>query len=76
MPQEAQTSRTGTSLITPAMTVNDVVRAYPSTVGVFNDHGIDACCGGAAPVAEAAIRDGADGTALLADLNRVAGEQP
>ncbi len=50
------------------LTVNDVIRLWPATVGTFNDHGIDACCGGAVPVREAALRDGADPDALVRDL--------
>ena len=51
--------------------VNDVLRRYPSTVGVFNTFGIDACCGGAASLAEAAERDGAELGTLLDALRRV-----
>ena len=47
------------------LTVNEMIRRYPATVAVFNHFGIDACCGGAAPLAEAAVRDGADPAALL-----------
>lgn len=58
--------------VSDGMTVNEAVRRFPSTVGVFNDFAIDACCGGAAPIAEAAARDGADPVALLEALNRAA----
>ncbi len=54
--------------ITADDTVNDIIARHPATVAVFNAHGIDACCGGAVSVAEAAARDGADLAALLADL--------
>jgi len=47
------------------LTVNEAIRRFPSTVAVFNAFGIDACCGGAAPLAEAAVRDGADPVELL-----------
>lgn len=53
--------------------VNAVIREHPATVEVFNRYGIDACCGGAAPIREAAIRDGADPEALLAAINEVVG---
>jgi regulator of cell morphogenesis and NO signaling len=56
--------------VSAEMHVNEVIRRFPETVQVFNDFGIDACCGGAAPVDEAAVRDGADADALLAALNR------
>jgi regulator of cell morphogenesis and NO signaling len=44
------------SAIDPRSTVNDIITRYPSTLAVFNAYGIDACCGGALPVAEAAAR--------------------
>jgi regulator of cell morphogenesis and NO signaling len=53
-------------------TVNDVIARFPATVSVFNAFGIDACCGGAVYVDEAARRDGADLTRLL-DALRSAG---
>lgn len=53
--------------------VNEVIRTHPATVEVFNRFGIDACCGGAAPIREAAVRDGADPDALLVALNEIAG---
>ena len=49
-------------------TVNEIIRLHPATVEVFNRFGIDACCGGAAPVSDAAVRDGADADALVAAL--------
>lgn len=30
----------------PLVTINDVTRQYPQSLGVFNKHGIDFCCGG------------------------------
>ncbi|HSK21162.1 MAG TPA: DUF542 domain-containing protein [Longimicrobiales bacterium] len=56
------------------LTVNEAIRRYPGTVAIFNRHGIDACCGGAAPVAEAAERDGADLVALENELMQVIGQ--
>jgi iron-sulfur cluster repair protein YtfE (RIC family) len=52
------------------MTVNEIIRRFPATVEIFNRFGIDACCGGAVPVDAAAVRDGADPAALIADLMR------
>ena len=51
------------------LTVYDVVRLHPETIPVFNQFGIDSCCGGAASIALAAERDGADVGALLERLN-------
>jgi iron-sulfur cluster repair protein YtfE (RIC family) len=60
--------------IQPTSKVNEVIRMYPTTVSVFAAHGIDSCCGGAAPLEEAARRHGVDLDALLAELERVAAE--
>lgn len=56
------------------LTVNETVRLWPATVDVFNRFGIDACCGGASRLVEAAERDGADATAMLEELQRVIGQ--
>ena len=52
-------------------TVNKVIRMYPESVSVFNQMGIDACCGGDASIAEAARRDGVDLGSLLTPLDAV-----
>ena len=57
--------------IPAGITVNELIRAMPATVDAFNRFGIDACCGGAVPIAEAAERDGADVTALLSALEAI-----
>jgi regulator of cell morphogenesis and NO signaling len=54
------------------MTLNDAIRLHPETVAVFNEFGLDACCGGAATIAEAAARDGAPLDELLRALEGVA----
>lgn len=60
------------SAIADTATVNEIIRLHPATVDVFNDFGIDACCGGAATLRDAATRDGADAETLLNALNRAA----
>ena len=54
--------------------VNDVIAAIPLTIGVFNEREIDACCGGAVSIREAAERDGADVSALMHALHQVVHE--
>jgi regulator of cell morphogenesis and NO signaling len=61
-----------TQEIDPGMSVNDAIREHPSTIAVFNQLGIDACCGGAASIDEAARRDGVDVAVLLAALRDAA----
>jgi regulator of cell morphogenesis and NO signaling len=60
-----------TTQIDKGSTVNEIVAQYPDSISVFNQFGIDSCCGGAAPLAEAAQRDGADVDELLAALQEV-----
>lgn len=59
--------------IGPERMVNEVIRTHPETVEVFNQFQIDSCCGGAAPIEEAAARDGADPKELVAALNAIVG---
>jgi regulator of cell morphogenesis and NO signaling len=58
--------------ITPELTVNEITVRTPATLQVFQHYGIDACCGGARPLAEVAARHGHDLPALLADLRAAA----
>ena len=61
-----------TTKITAEDTVNDVVRQHPATLPIFNEFGIDSCCGGGVALAVAAARDGVDLQVLLARLNAAA----
>lgn len=63
-------SRT-TPAVDPTATVNEILVKYPETVSVFNQFGIDACCGGAASLEEAASRDGADVERLIRALDAI-----
>ena len=54
--------------IDPRWSVNETIARHPETMPVFNRFGVDTCCGGGAPITDAARRDGADADALLAAL--------
>ena len=54
--------------------VNDVIAAIPRTIGVFNEREIDACCGGAVSIRDAAEREGVDVSALMHALHQVVDE--
>ncbi|MEK7772794.1 MAG: DUF542 domain-containing protein [Deltaproteobacteria bacterium] len=58
--------------ITKETIVNDAIKLYPKTIGVFPLYKIDSCCGGAVSIEAAAKRDGADLDALLKALNEAA----
>jgi regulator of cell morphogenesis and NO signaling len=61
--------------ITGTMIINDVIKKYPQTIKVFNDHKVDSCCGGGAPIETTAKRDGVDVEGLLKALNEAAGKK-
>jgi iron-sulfur cluster repair protein YtfE (RIC family) len=60
-----------TTRINPELTVNEIMVRHPASIDVFNRFGIDSCCGGGVPLADAAGRDGADLDDLLAALRAV-----
>ena len=53
------------------MTVNELVRLQPQTLGLFKMYGIDACCGGGAKISDAAVRHGIEADTLLKELHAV-----
>jgi regulator of cell morphogenesis and NO signaling len=55
------------------LSVNEVMKRYPTTMGIFNRFGIDTCCGGNASVTEAARRDGVDLDSLLEAIRDAVG---
>ena len=60
------------SQITREMSINDVIKAWPATLPVFNTFGVDSCCGGARTLAQAAAEGNFDLNAFLAALNEAA----
>ena len=51
-------------------TVGQIAAESPAAVRVFEKHGIDFCCGGKIPVAEACSRKGLDAAVLLAEIDQ------
>lgn len=58
--------------ITKELIVNDCIKLYPKTIGIFTQFKIDSCCGGAVSIEDAAKRDGAPLELLLKALNDAA----
>jgi regulator of cell morphogenesis and NO signaling len=54
--------------IDPHLTLNQLIRQYPTVLPAFAAAGIDTCCGGALSLQEAARRAGADLVELVARL--------
>ncbi|AHG92561.1 protein of unknown function DUF542 ScdA domain protein (plasmid) [Gemmatirosa kalamazoonensis] len=54
--------------VDPATTVNELLRQHPAVASVLDGFGIDACCGGARTLRDAAREDGADCCAFVAAL--------
>lgn len=61
--------------ITEDMIINEVVRKYPKTMKVFNQHKVDSCCGGGESIALTAAVSNANVPALIKDLNAAAEEE-
>ena len=60
--------------IDPDLSVDDALRRYPAAAAVFNAFGVDACCGGARSIRDAAREDGVDCCAVVAALELSAAE--
>ena len=58
--------------IDPTITVNEMMAREPRTIAVFNQFGMDTCCGSGVPIVDAAQRDGVDLDVLLAALRSAA----
>lgn len=56
--------------------VSDLARDRPETLRVFQRHGVDFCCGGRVPIAEACERHGIPLAALLDDLSAAVASTP
>lgn len=54
------------------MVVNNCIKLFPKTIGVFTRFHIDSCCGGAVPIEDAARRDGAPLDDLMTALDEAA----
>jgi iron-sulfur cluster repair protein YtfE (RIC family) len=61
-------------VITPDMTLNEVIRKYPSTMGVFNRFNVDSCCGGARTIRAMAAEDKVDIETFINSLKEAAGK--
>lgn len=51
-----------------------MIKLHPASIPVFNVFGVDACCGGAASLEDAARSVGADPESLLEALQRAIGD--
>lgn len=60
--------------IDPGITVAEAARKYPATVPVFSELQLDACCGGADTIANAAAHHGLKLEEVMARLNAVLGK--
>jgi regulator of cell morphogenesis and NO signaling len=56
-------------------TINVIVARYPAALPVLQHFGLDACCGGALPLAIAAAHHGLDVPALLEALEALRRER-
>ncbi len=54
--------------ITLEMSINDIIRKHPNTMGVFNRFNVDSCCGGARSLRVVAEEDKLDLQELIKAL--------
>ncbi|MGC2424554.1 MAG: DUF542 domain-containing protein [Nitrospirota bacterium] len=54
--------------ITQEMSLNEIIRKYPNTMGVFNRFNVDSCCGGARSLKVVAEEDKLDLQELIKAL--------
>jgi regulator of cell morphogenesis and NO signaling len=52
----------------PTWSVNDVIRIFPETITVFNELGVDTCCGGETALETAAVESGVEIDTMIAAL--------
>lgn len=62
-------------MITKDMTLADVVKEHPNTIGFLNGLHLDYCCGGHDPIEIAVRGKGLDVEKFLAELNAAAARQ-
>lgn len=62
--------------ITPESRVGEIAAHHPLATRVFARHGIDFCCGGGVPLAEASAKKGLDAVALVAEIERELAASP
>ncbi len=55
--------------ISKEMSVNQIIKLYPGSIGVFNKFNIDSCCGGSETLEKAAKNAGVDIDVLLNAIN-------
>jgi len=65
--------------LSPTTAVGDIAAGHPKSLKVFHRHGIDFCCGGRRPLAQACEQSGVDPQAILdaiAELEQQPGIEP
>ena len=62
---DTQISTTPQATTVAAMEIRQVVESYPATMRVFDEYGMDMCCGGAHTVKEAAWLHNVDAMPLV-----------
>jgi regulator of cell morphogenesis and NO signaling len=65
------------SIASPQATLADLAVVFPAASRVFHRHGLDFCCHGGRPLAEACASRGLDAAAVIAEIDsEPAGDQP
>jgi len=59
-------------MIEPNASLREILRRHPETRRIFQEFGVDSCCGGGFSIEKTAGMSGIDMDALLKALNKVA----
>jgi regulator of cell morphogenesis and NO signaling len=60
--------------ISKEMSVNQIIKLYPKSIGVFNRFNIDSCCGGAETLEKAVKNAGANLDEVLNEIKKAVEE--
>lgn len=56
--------------ISKEMSINQIIKLYPKSIGVFNKFNIDSCCGGSETLEKATKNAGADLDEVIAEIQK------
>ena len=54
--------------IDPALSINEIIKRHPASIGVLNAHGLDTCCGGGESLRSAALEARVDLRTLVQEI--------
>lgn len=56
--------------ISKEMSINQIIKLYPKSIGVFNKFNIDSCCGGSETLEKAVKNAGVDLQTVISEIKK------